>query len=254
MLKVTGLTVHYGAIEAVREFSFEVQTGQVVAIIGANGAGKSTTLNTLGGLIKPRSGRIELDGRDITGLRPDKVVRLGLAQVPEGREVLAMNPAELHALRGNEIAVIFQEPMTALNPVMTIGTQIVEAIRLHRVMTLPQAREQAVEASGGVWMLPPDPEAFGVVDPEDAAWLRARCTPHPISTYEDRLMLKAPVGAGLPVTYIAVKPHYGPGQASRAYARSRPDWTYQEIEAGHDAMVTSPGLLAETLLHAGGRA
>ena len=89
MLKVTGLTVHYGAIEAVREFSFEVQTGQVVAIIGANGAGKSTTLNTLGGLIKPRSGRIELDGRDITGLRPDKVVRLGLAQVPEGREVLA---------------------------------------------------------------------------------------------------------------------------------------------------------------------
>ena len=115
-------------------------------------------------------------------------------------------------------------------------------------------REQAVEASGGVWMLPPDPEAFGVVDPEDAAWLRARCTPHPISTYEDRLMLKAPVGAGLPVTYIAVKPHYGPGQASRAYARSRPDWTYQEIEAGHDAMVTSPGLLAETLLHAGGRA
>jgi len=115
-------------------------------------------------------------------------------------------------------------------------------------------REQAAEASGGAWMPPPDPSAFGVVDPEDAAWLRARCTPHPISTYEDRLVLDAAVGAGLPATYIAVTPHYRPGRASRAYARSCPGWTYQEIEAGHDAMVTSPGLLAEALLQIGGRA
>jgi len=115
-------------------------------------------------------------------------------------------------------------------------------------------RDQAVKASGGVWMPPPDPSAFGVVDPEDAAWLRAHCTPHPVSTYEDRLVLDGPVGAGLPVTYIAVTPHYPPGQASRVYARAQPDWTYLEIEAGHDAMVTSPGLLAEALLKIGGRA
>ena len=89
MLKVTALTVNYGAIEAVRNLSFEVPDGQVVAVIGANGAGKSTTLNTIGGLLKPRSGYIELDGHDITGLRADQVARLGLAQVPEGREVLA---------------------------------------------------------------------------------------------------------------------------------------------------------------------
>ena len=89
MLKVTALTVNYGAIEAVRDLSFEVPDGQVVAVIGANGAGKSTTLNTIGGLLKPRSGYIELDGHDITGLRADQVARLGLAQVPEGREVLA---------------------------------------------------------------------------------------------------------------------------------------------------------------------
>jgi branched-chain amino acid transport system ATP-binding protein len=89
MLKVTGLTVCYGAIEAVREVSFEVARGQVVAIIGANGAGKSTTLNTIGGLLKPARGRIEFDGRDITGRRADQVAHLGLAQVPEGREVLA---------------------------------------------------------------------------------------------------------------------------------------------------------------------
>jgi len=89
MLKVTDLTVHYGAIEAVRNLSFEVADGQVVAIIGANGAGKSTTLNAIGGVLKPTNGHIELDGHDITGLRSDQVTRLGLAQVPEGREMLA---------------------------------------------------------------------------------------------------------------------------------------------------------------------
>lgn len=89
MLKVTDLTVNYGAIEAVRGISFEVPEGQVVAIIGANGAGKSTTLNTIGGLLKPVRGKVELNGKDITGLRADQVARLGLTQVPEGREVLA---------------------------------------------------------------------------------------------------------------------------------------------------------------------
>ena len=89
MLKVTDLTVNYGAIEAVRGISFDVPEGQVVAIIGANGAGKSTTLNTIGGLLKPVRGKVELNGKDITGLRADQVARLGLAQVPEGREVLA---------------------------------------------------------------------------------------------------------------------------------------------------------------------
>ena len=89
MLKVSNLCVNYGAIEAVRNLSFEVKAGQVVAIIGANGAGKSTTLNTIGGLIAPTSGIIELEGRDISGLRSDQIAQLGLAQVPEGREVLA---------------------------------------------------------------------------------------------------------------------------------------------------------------------
>ena len=89
MLKVSGLTVFYGAIEAVHELSFEVAAGQAVAIIGANGAGKSTTLNTIGGLLKPTRGRIEFEGRDISGWRADRVTKAGLAQVPEGREALA---------------------------------------------------------------------------------------------------------------------------------------------------------------------
>ncbi|NCP87359.1 MAG: ABC transporter ATP-binding protein [Anaerolineae bacterium CG_4_9_14_3_um_filter_57_17] len=89
MLNVSHLTVNYGAIEAVRDLSFEVAAGQVVAIIGANGAGKSTTLNTIGGILKPRSGKIRFDGHDISAMRADQIARLGLAQVPEGREVLA---------------------------------------------------------------------------------------------------------------------------------------------------------------------
>ncbi len=89
MLKVSNLTVNYGAIEAVRNVSFDVAEGQVVAIIGANGAGKSTTLDAIGGLHKPTSGKIEFDGKDITNLRADQVAKLRLAQVPEGREVLA---------------------------------------------------------------------------------------------------------------------------------------------------------------------
>lgn len=89
MLKVTNLTVKYGAIEAVRNLSFEVREGQAVAIIGANGAGKSTMLNAIGGLLKAAHGKIEFNGHDLTHLRADQVARLGLAQVPEGREVLA---------------------------------------------------------------------------------------------------------------------------------------------------------------------
>ena len=89
MLKVSNLTVNYGAIKAVRNVSFEVAEGQVVAIIGANGAGKSTTLDAIGGLHNPASGTIEFDGQDITGMRADQVAKLRLAQVPEGREVLA---------------------------------------------------------------------------------------------------------------------------------------------------------------------
>jgi len=89
MLSVRHMTTRYGGIEAIRDLSLDVRPGQVVAIIGANGAGKSTTLNTIGGLLKPSSGKIEFNGREIGGMRADQVARLGLAQVPEGREVLA---------------------------------------------------------------------------------------------------------------------------------------------------------------------
>lgn len=87
MLKIDGLKVSYGGIEAVKGISFEVPERKIVTLIGANGAGKSTTLRTIAGLVKPARGRIHLQGEDITNLSPDKIVAKGVTLVPEGRRV-----------------------------------------------------------------------------------------------------------------------------------------------------------------------
>jgi len=88
LLEVVDLRVGYGSIEAVRGLSFRVEAGEIVAIIGANGAGKSSTLLALSGLVRPSGGTIRFRGEDITGLRTDRIVRSGLVQVPEGRAIL----------------------------------------------------------------------------------------------------------------------------------------------------------------------
>jgi branched-chain amino acid transport system ATP-binding protein len=87
MLRIDDLKVSYGGIEAVKGITFQVPEGQIVTLIGANGAGKSTTLRTIAGLVKPVSGRIHLQGDDITGLSPDRIVAKGITLVPEGRRV-----------------------------------------------------------------------------------------------------------------------------------------------------------------------
>lgn len=89
MLKVENLHINYGFIEAVKGIDFEVNDGEIVALIGANGAGKTTTMHALSGLIKAKSGSIVLDGKDITKVPANKIVSLGLIQVPEGRHVFA---------------------------------------------------------------------------------------------------------------------------------------------------------------------
>ena len=87
LLKVDNLHVYYGSIHAIKGISFEVNEGEIVTLIGANGAGKSTTLNTVAGLLKPRSGSILLHDQNIVGVPADKIVSKGMALCPEGRRI-----------------------------------------------------------------------------------------------------------------------------------------------------------------------
>lgn len=88
LLELRNLNVSYGAIHALRDVNLTVNTGEIVTLIGANGAGKSTTLRTISRLLTPRSGQIIYAGKEISRARPDEVVRMGIAQCPEGRRVL----------------------------------------------------------------------------------------------------------------------------------------------------------------------
>ena len=87
LLQVENLNVYYGSIHAIKGISFQVNEGEIVTLIGANGAGKSTTLNTIAGLLKPKSGSVTFDGKLISGMTANKIVPLGMALCPEGRRI-----------------------------------------------------------------------------------------------------------------------------------------------------------------------
>lgn len=89
LLKVSGIETFYGKIQALKGVSLEVEQGKIVTILGANGAGKTTTMKTIAGLIKPKTGTIEFLGENVTGLRPDQLVKKGISLVPEGRAILS---------------------------------------------------------------------------------------------------------------------------------------------------------------------
>ena len=94
MLKVNDINVYYGSIHAIKGVSFEVHQGEVVTLIGANGAGKSTTLQTISGLLRSKTGSIEFLGENLGGVAPHKIVAKGLAHVPEGRRVFLQMTVE----------------------------------------------------------------------------------------------------------------------------------------------------------------
>jgi branched-chain amino acid transport system ATP-binding protein len=100
MLKVNKINVRYGSIPALHEVSFEVERGELVSIVGANGAGKTTALKTVVGALSPASGDIEFEGGDITGKNPAEVVRLGITYVPEGRHIFGPLTVEENLLLG----------------------------------------------------------------------------------------------------------------------------------------------------------
>jgi branched-chain amino acid transport system ATP-binding protein len=89
VLEVQDLAVNYGAIRALQGISFHVEEGEIVTLIGANGAGKSTTLKTISGLLRPAAGSVKYRGESIAGIPADRIVKLGIVQVPEGRQIFA---------------------------------------------------------------------------------------------------------------------------------------------------------------------
>ena len=123
LLKVDNINVYYGNIHAVKDISFEVDQGEIVTLIGANGAGKSTTLKTISGLLKPKTGDILYKGSSIKGMRAHKIVEAGLAHVPEGRHVflhmtVEENLAMGRALMSNASMLMLDEPSMGLSPLL----------------------------------------------------------------------------------------------------------------------------------------
>ena len=105
MLEVKDINVYYGAIHAIKGISLEVNEGEIVTLIGANGAGKSTTLRTISGLLKPKTGAINFLGNNIAGMAAHKIVREGISQVPEGRRIFA----EMTVMENLELGAFIRE-------------------------------------------------------------------------------------------------------------------------------------------------
>ncbi|MET0268244.1 MAG: ABC transporter ATP-binding protein [Duganella sp.] len=126
LLDVQQLDIHFGAHHAVRSLDLSIAAGETLALVGESGCGKSSTALALMRLL------------------PDNA-RLGGRIVFEGRDLLTLPPAELRALRGSAVSMIFQEPMTSLNPVLTIGRQIVEVLQRHQPLSGAAARRRALE-------------------------------------------------------------------------------------------------------------
>lgn len=110
MLKIDNINLYYGSIHALKGISLEVEQGEIVTLIGANGAGKTSTLNNISGLAAPRSGKIMFEGKDITNSPAQEIVKMGISQVPEGRRIFAnmsvFENLELGAFLQNDKAVI----------------------------------------------------------------------------------------------------------------------------------------------------
>jgi pimeloyl-ACP methyl ester carboxylesterase len=161
-----------------------------------------------------------------------------------------------HSFGGRSICGVADRMPERLHRLVFVDAALPESGKSAMDLTLPELRAErlklAQDSSGGLSIPAPGAAAFGVTDAADAAWVERRLTPHPLATYTLPLMLKHPVGNGVPATYIrCTDPAYANTAASAAYAQAQPGWTYLEIATGHDAMVTAPAELTQMLLVVG---
>ncbi len=109
MLELKEVNTFYGSVQALKDVSLRVEKGQIISIIGSNGAGKTTLLKTISGLLKPQSGTLTFYGKEVGGLRPAAIVRLGLIQIPEGRGIFTEFTVEENLQAGRFPATIKRE-------------------------------------------------------------------------------------------------------------------------------------------------
>ena len=100
MLEVTNLEASYGAVQALRGVSLRVEQGTIVALLGANGAGKTTVLKTISGIVDPRGGSVSFDGMNLAGMEPNHIVKIGMSHVPEGREIFKQRTVHENLMLG----------------------------------------------------------------------------------------------------------------------------------------------------------
>lgn len=132
LLSVENLEVYFysssSVVKAVNGVSFSLKRGETIGIVGESGSGKSVTATAILGLIPPESGKIERG----------KILY-------EGKDLTTLSNRDMRKIRGNEISMIFQDPMTSLNPVFTVGNQIIEVVKLHQNVNKKEARQRAIE-------------------------------------------------------------------------------------------------------------
>jgi branched-chain amino acid transport system ATP-binding protein len=153
LLDVNDLNVYYGAIHALQGVSFNVEEGEIVSLIGANGAGKSTILRTISGLLRPRAGTIQFKGQDITFTPAEQIVRLGISQVPEGRKIFAPLTVKENLLMGAYTRSDPQEIQNSMERVFTSFPRLKERIN-QLGGTLSGGEQQMLATGRGLMSLP----------------------------------------------------------------------------------------------------
>jgi len=146
LLEVNDLNVYYGAIHALQGISFHVDEGEIVSLIGANGAGKSTTLRTISGLLRPRGGTIKFIDKDITMMPAQQIVQMGISQVPEGRKIFAPLTVKENLLMGAYTRNDQNEILKSMEKVFTSFPRLKE--RINQLGGTLSGGEQQMLATG----------------------------------------------------------------------------------------------------------
>ena len=214
MLEINNIEAAYGAVQALRGVSLRVEKGRIVALLGANGAGKTTVLKTISGIVEPRQGSVHLEGRSLAGIEPDRLVSLGLSHVPEGRQILVELSVEENLLLG-ELARGSRSSNYGLSDVYKLFP-ILEERKQQKGGTLSGGQQQMLAIGralmGGPRLLLLDEPSLGL---------------SPLITDQVFQALRALNAAGLTILLVEQNAHRALEATSRAYLLEHGEMAFQ---------------------------